>query len=713
MKTLIYTALLFVFVISFTQQADAAQFARPSGIASGGWASGTHTDIDEITRDDSDKIVSARLLRGQSDTVTFSLSPTTDPQTNQNHIVRYAYKEDVLGTNSPTLQIRLMEGTTQRASWTENANPLPGVFTVNSRILTGAQANSITNYANLRLEFLANCPASPRCPGAGTSESVSVSWAEFEVPDAPVSPDAPSGLTATAVSTSQIDLSWNAPSNSGPPITGYKIERSVTGAPFVVLVPNTGSVDTLYSDIELGPATTYSYRVSAINSIGTSPPSNIASAVTNSLTITSGEIPPPKILGVGMYKITLNASSVLNPYSKLLLDVNSKKFEDFFPYSIYSDVTDKENYGKTREYAKRGTYYELENSEETVTPLLAKLGKPVQIQVQLDDQRAGTKIEHVSLFMDFAGDTKIENSSIELIYQKGKELIIHDKNNILGSAKVSSSLEDGRLWVIFDMVFEKPLKTDVILQSWHETRMPSYAKILNALDIDGQTATEVEEKPTLTSDVEISHDASSPICKVTDSCYTPNIVKVLRGGVVTWINTDVQIHTVTSGTPETGHDNRFDQQVMPQKKFQHRFDKEGLFKYYCKLHPWATGQVIVYDENMEAPKIFEKPQIPLIVSSVSSGGSLLIENNGILTLKEKNPKIVISGNVEDTDKSQIIEIIIVRPDKNTAKIQIRTNERGYYHTPATLSPKWLDGEYHIISKYRGTEIGHVVFSVKS
>lgn len=434
MKTLIFTALLFVFVISFTQQADASQFARPSGIASGGWMSGTHTDIDETTRDDSDKIISARLLRGQSNTVTFSLSPATDPQTNQNHIVRYAYKEDMLGTNSPTLRIRLMEGTTQRASWTENADPLPGVFTVNSRVLTGAQADSITNYANLQLEFLADCP-DRRCPRDGTSESVSVSWAEFEVPDAPVSPDTPSGLTAIAVSTSQIDLSWNAPSNSGPPITGYKIERSATGTPFVVLVPNTGSVDTLYSDIELGPATTYSYRVSAINSIGTSSPSNIASTVTNSITVTSGEIPPPKILGVGLYKITLNASSVLNPYSKLLLDVNSKKFEDFFPYSIYSDVTDKENYGKTGEYAKRGTYYELENSEETIIPLLAKLGKPVQIQIQLDDQRAGTKIEHVSLFMDFAGDAEIKNSSIELIYEKGKELTVHDKNNILGSVK--------------------------------------------------------------------------------------------------------------------------------------------------------------------------------------------------------------------------------------------------------------------------------------
>jgi hypothetical protein len=78
-------------------------------------------------------------------------------------------------------------------------------------------------------------------------------------------PDAPTGLTATAVSTSQINLSWSAPSNDGGSwITGYKIERQINSGPWITLITNTGP-STAYSDSGLTPDTTYTYRVSAIN----------------------------------------------------------------------------------------------------------------------------------------------------------------------------------------------------------------------------------------------------------------------------------------------------------------------------------------------------------------------------------------------------------------------------------------------------------------
>ncbi|TBR12255.1 MAG: fibronectin type III domain-containing protein [Candidatus Nitrosotenuis sp.] len=102
-------------------------------------------------------------------------------------------------------------------------------------------------------------------------------------------PSQPLNLAAAAASSSQINLTWNAPSNNGgSPITGYKIERSTdNGSTWGVLVPNTGSISTTYSNIGLSPSTTYTYRVSAINSIGTSLPSNTASATTASVTAPS------------------------------------------------------------------------------------------------------------------------------------------------------------------------------------------------------------------------------------------------------------------------------------------------------------------------------------------------------------------------------------------------------------------------------------------
>ncbi|MDE1812870.1 MAG: fibronectin type III domain-containing protein, partial [Thaumarchaeota archaeon] len=110
----------------------------------------------------------------------------------------------------------------------------------------------------------------------------------------PTVPQSPTGLSATAVSSSEIDLSWTAPSNDGgSAITGYDIERSTdSGSTWNTLVANTGSSSTTYSDTGLTPSTSYTYRVSAINSVGNSSPSNTASATTSSGTVATVPQPP-------------------------------------------------------------------------------------------------------------------------------------------------------------------------------------------------------------------------------------------------------------------------------------------------------------------------------------------------------------------------------------------------------------------------------------
>ncbi len=95
-------------------------------------------------------------------------------------------------------------------------------------------------------------------------------------------PDAPTGLTATAVSPTQIDLFWAAPAyDGGAPVTGYRIEVSETGAAWTNLVANTGSRATTYSHSGLLPGSTRHYRVSAINRVGAGAASASASAATD------------------------------------------------------------------------------------------------------------------------------------------------------------------------------------------------------------------------------------------------------------------------------------------------------------------------------------------------------------------------------------------------------------------------------------------------
>lgn len=94
-------------------------------------------------------------------------------------------------------------------------------------------------------------------------------------------PGAPTNLMATANGQTRIDLSWSVPTNDGgAAITGYRIEVSTDGSSWVNLVANTNSTATRRSHTGLTAGSTRHYRVSAINSAGTGPPSSSATATT-------------------------------------------------------------------------------------------------------------------------------------------------------------------------------------------------------------------------------------------------------------------------------------------------------------------------------------------------------------------------------------------------------------------------------------------------
>ena len=92
----------------------------------------------------------------------------------------------------------------------------------------------------------------------------------------PSPPSAPTGLSAAAVSSGRIDLSWTDTSWNE---TSFEIERSVGAGAFSPLA-TLGADSTSHIDTGLSPSTSYSYRVRAINSAGPSSWSNTASATT-------------------------------------------------------------------------------------------------------------------------------------------------------------------------------------------------------------------------------------------------------------------------------------------------------------------------------------------------------------------------------------------------------------------------------------------------
>ncbi|MDP7284849.1 MAG: PEFG-CTERM sorting domain-containing protein [Candidatus Nitrosopelagicus sp.] len=94
--------------------------------------------------------------------------------------------------------------------------------------------------------------------------------------------------------------------------------------------------------------------------------------------------------------------------------------------------------------------------------------------------------------------------------------------------------------------------------------------------------------------------SSTPGCETTaDGCFIPSMVTLDIGGEVTWENDDTAAHTVTSGTPTEGPDGIFDSSlVMAGSSFSHVFEEAGSYDYFCMVHPWMQGMVMVSAEEM-------------------------------------------------------------------------------------------------------------------
>jgi len=91
---------------------------------------------------------------------------------------------------------------------------------------------------------------------------------------------APTGLTAAALSSSQVSLGWSASTTT--PATGYIVQRC-NGEGCNGFAPVANVTTLSYTDTGLSASTAYSYRVQATDASGdVSPDSNVASATTSS-----------------------------------------------------------------------------------------------------------------------------------------------------------------------------------------------------------------------------------------------------------------------------------------------------------------------------------------------------------------------------------------------------------------------------------------------
>ena len=131
--------------------------------------------------------------------------------------------------------------------------------------------------------------------------------------------------------------------------------------------------------------------------------------------------------------------------------------------------------------------------------------------------------------------------------------------------------------------------------------------ILGVVPAFGQEASEIDMTPGAGA------SASAP-CVAVHNCFSPNPDMVAPGTTVTWKNTDTVSHYVTSGKPSdntTGTVFDSGNLIKPAGTYQFTFANAGTFNYFCTVHPWMTGQVIVGGAAASAAAPGNQTGIPL------------------------------------------------------------------------------------------------------
>ena len=151
--------------------------------------------------------------------------------------------------------------------------------------------------------------------------------------------------------------------------------------------------------------------------------------------------------------------------------------------------------------------------------------------------------------------------------------------------------------------------------------------------------------------IEPIHGSGVPGCENQGGCYIPSIATVDVGGVVIFSNTDNVAHTYTSGSVEEGPSGIFDSGLaIAGSSYEYTADTIDQIPYFCILHPWMAGTIVVQQVSPEIP--ITDGQTPTLtdVSISSQGAHTAVATVGdTITLRFtaseqiQTPTVVING----------------------------------------------------------------------
>ena len=100
--------------------------------------------------------------------------------------------------------------------------------------------------------------------------------------------------------------------------------------------------------------------------------------------------------------------------------------------------------------------------------------------------------------------------------------------------------------------------------------------------------------------IENGRGSSEPGCEVTNLCFVPAIATANVGDKIIFLNGDDAPHTSTSGNPTSGPDGIWDSGLQqPGVDFVFMATTSGTFDYFCMVHPWMAGQLVILPADSE------------------------------------------------------------------------------------------------------------------
>src|SRR6267143_5104596 len=110
--------------------------------------------------------------------------------------------------------------------------------------------------------------------------------------------------------------------------------------------------------------------------------------------------------------------------------------------------------------------------------------------------------------------------------------------------------------------------------------------------------------------------SSGQDCVALHDCFNSEMQIINAGQTVTWYNDDSATHTVTSGRlSDKQNGTIFDSGlIQPARQFSFTFQKNGNFNYFCRIHPWMTGVILVGNPT----SVYNEVNITKLISKDSS-----------------------------------------------------------------------------------------------